>query len=397
MTETDPLPSWARGFPLAELKERASIFAEAFGPYVHGAFGMPKENAIADALAAGECIWTRADQNAVQGVALAKHLKSGSRQLDFAGRAATPRAGDVIVRAIAGTDEARSRIIAALAPRGPALWVEDFVEAPHSALWPQLGFERVLTKVMASSDLKGLWLRSAEEPRIRVPAPLDPADWPALAVLAEGWLADGEREAILAELDDYSESLADPEATPWAQHYSSYNKRQSWTAFALHGYDRADPGFIIKPAEMSRKWKAENPERAKAKCGMTLAGPHFPKALDIVARLPGHPQRVRLMRLASGNGELSRHADITDPEAGTADRATARIHIPLASPPECKFLGWGLGGERIERRFPPGALCYLDTRKPHSVINPGAEDRVHLVVDLHSGPELREMIARAAS
>jgi len=387
-------PKWARGYPMPELRERAAIFAEAFKPYVHGAFGLPKENAIADALAAGELVWTRADKNAVQGVAFAKRLRSASRQLDFAGRAATPQSGDVMIRAIAGTDEARKRILASLAGKSAAIWIEDFVEAPHSRLWEALGFARVLTKVMASSDLKGLWYRGPQ--RDRLPPALDRADEPALVVLQEGWLREGEIEAVLDELDCYTESLADPEATPWAQHYSSYNKRQSWTAFALRGYDQEDPGFIIKPAEMSRKWKADNPGRLKAMCGSTLAAPHFRKTMAIVDRLPGAPQRVRLMRLASGNGELSRHADITDPEAGTADKATARIHIPLQSPEECRFLGWSMRGQRIERRFPPGALCYLDTRKPHSVINPGGFDRIHLVVDLHSGPELRRMIAAAA-
>lgn len=383
-------PSWARGYPLAELKERAKIFADAFGPHVHGAFGLPKENAIADALAAEECVWTRADQESVQGCALAKRLKSASRQLDFAGRAATPQSGDIMVRAIAGTDEARKRIIGALADKSPAVWVEDFVEAPHSSLWHDLGFGLVLTKVMASSDLKGLWYRGPS--RDRLPPKLAEADKPALAVLAEDWLAEQEIETVLAELDSYAGCL---EGEAWAQHYSTYNKRQSWTAFALHGYDRGDPGFIIKPAEMSRKWKAEHPDRLKAKCGITIAGTHFPETLRMIDRLPGRPQRVRLMRLASGNGELSRHADITDPEAGTADTATARIHIPLQSPPECQFLGWNTRGKRIERRFPPGALCYLDTRKPHSVVNPGGFDRIHLVVDLHSGPELRRMIEAA--
>jgi hypothetical protein len=43
--------------------------------------------------------------------------------------------------------------------------------------------------------------------------------------------------------------------------------------------------------------------------------------------------------------------------------------------------------------LPERALCYLDTRKPHAVINPGAADRIHLVIDTYAGPELRRMIA----
>jgi hypothetical protein len=98
------------------------------------------------------------------------------------------------------------------------------------------------------------------------------------------------------------------------------------------------------------------------------------------------------MRLARGGGELTRHADITDPEAGTADGSVARLHIPLQTDERCVFRGWGLDGRENRAHFPERALCYLDTRKPHAVINEGERDRIHLVVDCHSGPELRAMI-----
>lgn len=386
-------PNWARGYPMAELKERAAVFAEAFRQHCYGAFGLPKENAIADALAADECIWTRAGRNSVQAVALAKRLRSASRQIDFAGRIYSPRTGDLMVRAIAGTDDGRKRVLAALAGQGArAIWIEDFIEAEHSALWGQLGFDLAGVKIMASSDIKGLWHRGDRSGRF--PARnLTAADRPALATLDSAWLDQASIDAILAEVDRYGQISG---VAPWAQHYSSYNKRQSWTAFALQGFDPDDPGFIIKPAEMSKAWRADNPQRLSARCLPTIAAEHFPQALKIVARLPGQAQRIRLMRLASGNGELSRHADITDPECGTANGATARIHIPLQSPAECRFLGWGIDGRKIDRRFAPGGLYYLDTRKPHSVINPGKADRIHLVVDLHSGPELRRMIEAAS-
>jgi hypothetical protein len=69
-----------------------------------------------------------------------------------------------------------------------------------------------------------------------------------------------ERALMLAEIAAYA---------PWAQHYSSYNLRHSWTAFALRGYDAADAGFIIKPDDMSKRWQAENPARMAARCRAT--------------------------------------------------------------------------------------------------------------------------------
>lgn len=382
-------PAWAKGYDVELLKQIAAPFAEAFKPYVHGAFGMPKENTVADALAANEMYYTRAGGNRIAGSALVKRLKSSSRQIDFAGRALSPQAGDIIIRAIAGSDDARVRIVDVLESLDrPAIWVEDFIEAPHSALWGDLGYELAGVKVMASSDLKGLWIKGRMGPRL--PAPLHRADIPALATIDDHFIFDDMLDAALAEISAYEASIG---AEPWAQHYSNYNKRQSWTAFALRGFDASDPSFIIKPAEMSKQWKKDNPARMAARCDDTSAYQHFPIIRKIVESLPGQSQRIRLMRLASGNGELTRHADIVDPEAGTANGQTCRIHIPLQSPPECKFIGWGLDGQRHEARFEVGTACYLDTRKPHSVINGGAIDRIHLVIDQYSSDALRAMIA----
>ena len=73
----------------------------------------------------------------------------------------------------------------------------------------------------------------------------------------------------------------------------------------------------------------------------------------------------------------------------------ARLHIPIATNPACRFRGWGLDGQMIERHFPARALCYLDTRKPHAAINDGSIDRVHLVIDTFASGALRAMIAEA--
>ena len=217
------------------------------------------------------------------------------------------------------------------------------------------------------------------------------ADELALTIAAPDFISADEQAGILAEAERYARD----HAGAWAQHYSGYNKRQSWTSFALQGYDPADPGFIIKPAEMSKAWKAENPARLEATARPTSAAEHFRLAGLIVDRIPGRKQRVRLMRLSAKGGELTRHSDITDPEAGTANGQIARLHIPLASPESCLFRGWSLEGREHRIHFPERALCYLDTRKPHAVINPGEADRIHLVIDTYSSPELRGLIAPA--
>lgn len=373
-------PAWARGIDLAFLKSIAGIFAPEFKPHTHGAFGLPKERDIADAHALHRLIWTK-DR---AGAAIFNVLRSGSQHTDFAGRIARPQAGDLFIKAIAGMRASKLKIIQELHRRSnaPAVWIEGHVEGPIGEQIEDVGFRLVMTKVAASSDLKGLWVYGQTAGRL--PGPLAEADRPALAQLDLRFLSADDRRIVLGELAAFGDR--------WADHYSAYNRRGSWSAIALRGYDAADPGFIIKPAEMSKAWKAEHPARLRDACGPTTAAEHFPGTLAIVDRIPGPKQRVRFMRLAAKGGELSRHADITDPDAGTADGKVARLHVPIITDPACYFIGWGMDGRRIEQHFPARSLCYLDTRKPHSAINSGSDDRVHLVIDCHSGPELRAMI-----
>jgi hypothetical protein len=179
----------------------------------------------------------------------------------------------------------------------------------------------------------------------------------------------------------------------FGSHNSSYNKRRSWTAFALRGYVPENPSFIIKPAEMSKKWKEDNPELLKAEARNTVLADDFPFTMGIVNRIEGEKDRVRFMRL-SGNGELTRHADITDREAGVQIGNVVRLHIPIVTRKEILFSGWNLNGTKSQLHFAQGALCYLDQRKPHAVFNPSKKDRIHLVIDCRCTEGLRKLIAR---
>jgi hypothetical protein len=103
------------------------------------------------------------------------------------------------------------------------------------------------------------------------------------------------------------------------------------------------------------------------------------------------------MRLRAKDGELSRHADITDREAGTANGFVSRLHVPIRTSPAVTFYGWGARGNKLERNLPQGALCYLDQRKPHAVRNTDPTvDRVHLVIDCFANERVRDLIRAAA-
>lgn len=389
MTDT---PAWARGFDLAFLKECAAALRPDIKPHCYGAFGLPKERDVADAHAEGGLLWTK-EEGRIAAVAIFRVLSSGSQHSDFADRSISIQARELLIRHLGGSAAGKAKLIEHLirVSPSPIIWAEAHVENRETVeLLERAGFAWVMTKIAASSDLKGLYARQL--PAGRFPQALDPADRPALEIVDPAFITEAEQRAILGEAEAYAAS----HEGAWAQHYSGYNKRRSWTSFALQGFDPADPGFIIKPAEMSKKWKAENPNRLKAACLPTIAAEHFPAAIAIADRVPGRKQRVRLMRLSARGGELTRHSDITDPEAGTQDRQIARMHIPLFSPAECMFRGWALDGSEHRRHFPERSLCYLDTRKPHAVINPGEADRIHLVIDTYSGPELRSLIAASA-
>lgn len=372
---------WQKGYKLEELQQIAGIFREQFKPHTYGAFGMPKERDVATALAAGNLTYTE------DAAAIWRAVTTKSSHSDFAQRSIEFKRGDLHVRHIAGSPAGERKLLEHLATSG---WLPMIVEAHEErvetvSLLRSMGFAKIATKIAASSDIKGVYIRG-EPPSCRISAPLPAADEPGLALLDPGFLSQEQLASVRAEIESY--------APAWADHYSSYNKRKSWSAIAIQGFDASDPGFIIKPAEMSKGWKAENPARLDAPCELTSAAEHFPGLLEIVGRIPGEKERVRLMRL-TGNGELTRHADITDRELGTADGMVCRLHAPIWTDSECVFRSWDLQGEEQRQSFAAGSLFYLDIRKPHAVRNPSESERIHLVVDCFSTPELREWISAA--
>lgn len=343
------LPEWQQGYDLATLKTITGIFREAWKPYVFGAFGMPKEVDIAQALAAGHL--TYGDNAALWAV---PHTVQPTSVTLFTGERITFPAGVLYLKAMAHR---------------------------HDGLRELLGLINRQTPSTRRLGAEGLWGAPG----------LDMAEEASLLALDPAFLLPDQLGAIQTELERYEA------ARPWAQHYSSYNKRHSWTAFCLKGYDATDPGFIIKPAEMSKKWRAENPDRLDAVPVLTSAAPYFPMTLSIVNGLPNAGlQRVRFMRLDPGGGELTRHADITDREAGAKPGKIARLHVPIITNDKVEFASWDTRGRRHTLNMRAGGLHYLDTRKPHTVINSGATPRVHLVVDVAVTHALSERLGLRA-
>ena len=160
----------------------------------------------------------------------------------------------------------------------------------------------------------------------------------------------------------------------------------------MRGY-ADDPAKVERPDEMSKAWKLAHADRLKDRPRDTYLAKECPVLMSIAAMVPGTKDRVRLMRLKAGDGELARHADVTLKSAGVADGKIARLHVPLTTNPEVVFTQWDHRGRIFEKHFPVGCLFCLDQRKPHRAVNGGASERTHLVIAVESGPELRSWIA----
>ena len=176
----------------------------------------------------------------------------------------------------------------------------------------------------------------------------------------------------------------------FTNHYSNYNKGKSWSAISLRGYT-PDWSFITKPEEMSKKWKAENKD-VEFKLQDTELRKMFPEVEDLLRWIPGKPHRIRFMKLSPGGGELQRHTDQVDPDAGVNDYKLMRFHFPIVTNENVTFSQWDYKAQRVSCHMKIGECWYLDVRKPHQAINAGDDMRTHLVVDVEANNDVRALI-----
>lgn len=292
--------------------------------------------------------------------------------------------GDVHVKRIAYPIGDQSKYIAQLAmlisnrTSGQyVLWLEEYIEYEKRIL--DAGFKRLCTKIRADSTMVGVYYmgeldgRQLSETKVVDHLTLEKLDLKVPVDLVSPVITAMKREGLV-----------------WADHYSSYNVAHTWKAVTLRGYGGLGD-FIVKPSEMSKGWKAENADKLGWTIQDTPLRAKIPECEPLIEMVPGKKHRVRLMKLAAG-ASLLRHADITDMDAGTADGKLLRIHVPIVTNSETFVDQWELNGHIKSCNLKVGEVWYLDTRKPHAVRNGGKSDRVHLVMDVESSPELRRLL-----
>lgn len=377
-------PPWAFGFDVAWLKRCTAVTTAFEKIHCHGAFARISERTIA-AAAESDRLHVGGHGDDICTVVVAGPSKASATIKDYAGPALTRPPGAMQITRPAcldGHEDCLREILDRVVVDGRT-WLEGFVEADVTRrMADEYGLTRACTKVLAASELLAVWTDDH-------PAALDLPirRWPETATIARLEIAvpDDRRTALLRALDRLEPQYAD--------HYSGYNVKNTWSAIALRGYG-GDPDFIIKPSEMSKGWKRDNAHTLDWRCEDTWVRDVLPEAEHLIALVPGEHQRIRIMRLRGGEdrGELSRHADITDPESGVADRRVARIHLPLQTNPAVTFWMWDEDGVAKTFHMGEGEAWYLDTRKPHRAVNDGSDDRLHLVIDTYATEDLRRIM-----
>ena len=246
-------------------------------------------------------------------------------------------------------------------------------------LFVELGFERVDNKVSSFADMYGIWSKQNK---------LNPVNKIELS-----------QECSLQQLNcivptpyKLLEQLKTVEDELFSNHYSNYNKKNTWSGIVLRGYGGKED-FIIKPSEMTNSWKKENAEKLNWECIDTPLRQKLSEVERYVDLLPFEEiERIRILKLSKGEGELERHTDIQDKKAGINDGQWARLHFPLITNDKVIFTQWNTDGSRTKAHMRVGELWYLDMRKPHTAVNFGEEDRYHLIIDVKSDFHLRRWL-----
>lgn len=149
-------------------------------------------------------------------------------------------------------------------------------------------------------------------------------------------------------------------ADAWVKHYVPRNYDGDWSILPLRSRAGETHPIRMIGADPTTKAFADTP--LLARCDYfrrVLAAFHCPLRV------------VRLMRLTPG----SRIKEHTDVDLAFED-GLVRIHVPVITNDNVEF---HLNGRRVV--MAAGTAWYLRLSDPHSVVNAGTADRVHLVID----------------
>ena len=160
-------------------------------------------------------------------------------------------------------------------------------------------------------------------------------------------------------------------AMDWTSHFVTQNYEGDWSAIPLRCVAGAKHPIMMIYSDPGATAFEDTP--------MLDACDYF---RQVLAAFDCELRSVRLMRLTPGS-VIKEHRD---PDLH-AEAGIARIHIPITTNPDVDFR---LSGSRVV--LEPGEVWYLRLSEPHSVINQGAADRVHMVLDVETNAWLERLL-----
>jgi len=109
-----------------------------------------------------------------------------------------------------------------------------------------------------------------------------------------------------------------------------------------------------------------------------------PYIKQILDEIPAEIHLVRVLKIKA-HGLLPKHIDgkYFNYKSGT----TCRIHLPIYTNSDIKF-----SFDQNEYYLESGKLYYVDVSQRHHVINNSDQDRIHVVIDVSTTPELIKLI-----
>ena len=377
--DTVIMKPWQHGHPIEFLKD-LEAFYEPHNKYAISTFGKFKKNDIAAHLADGTLKLLETGT-----AALVMEKSKVTSKITMHGKTiiGEKQRGDITFSRLVGNPLV---LLDFLDPDGQCCgrncWLITFAgNKDIRRIAERSGFEYIGPKITSYAEVMAVYFR--DDPmnyRHRKHPSFNPVELVGMAKIGE-W--DTSKAMVILD----TMRAVCPE---WTNHYSNYNQKKAWGALALRGY-LDDPSFITKPSEMNDKWLVEHKDQ-KFELQDTKVYKYFDEVRELLSFLDGDVHRVRFMRLAPGGGELQRHTDQVDPDAGNSLGALARLHFPLKTNDKVVFSTWNGNDERENYHYGFGEVWVIDTRKPHMAINGGDKERIHLVVDTIVTPKLERMI-----
>lgn len=175
---------------------------------------------------------------------------------------------------------------------------------------------------------------------------------------------------VVSQIRDIRENLQNVSKN-WEAHFNTLHYEGSWTGLPLRSVGGRD-GII--PGLTKDDIFEDHPN-------MDL----FPAVKSLLNSFDCSVTSVRLLNLAAG-AVIKPHCD----NELCFEQGEMRLHIPVITNPQVEFF---VHGQQLEMQV--GECWYINANLRHHVINGGATDRIHLVIDCKVNKWLQQMMHTA--